>query len=564
MGEVRISQGNLSESISIILGDKEYNMIKNIRHLLMIGTFLLFSVTDVKPAHPQIFTARWLGGTGYYSDPFNWSISQVPCNEFFFTDYFVLIHPGSGTITSNQNCGVTFFALGPGYVFLATSQFFPVKNVYSVGGIGIGQADIAGTIWGDEGDFNARNVVLYGTARFIADNGANIEIGANTYAPTAADSTTLLSAEGFSTIWLSTLDFSSLEEIDASTSNLSQTPIVLTITATDFAQIKLPALKTIYASNETSDWFHFEIGSTGSGGDLIIGNLANVSGAGNVRININHPLSKLVAPASFQPAAKLELNTLPTAEGSKVIIGQNFIFHHVDETMFHFEPAVVQMNGTSEQLLEVASLDSGPTGTTINNFAFGQLYVGQPTQATDVHLVDSVDNANGHDVCGTGEALYLLGLAESAMDGLYIKGGSTLYLDSRNAYAMISGYMTDLQALLGEDDIIAFDEGFIARGTSLEQRDYDGDTIPDINDNCPLVANVDQRDVDGDGIGSICDPDFNNDLMINAPDLAYMKANYFSNDPNADLDNSGFVNSIDLAILKRMYFQTPGPSCVAP
>jgi parallel beta-helix repeat protein/YD repeat-containing protein len=35
--------------------------------------------------------------------------------------------------------------------------------------------------------------------------------------------------------------------------------------------------------------------------------------------------------------------------------------------------------------------------------------------------------------------------------------------------------------------------------------DTDGDGIPDINDNCPLVSNADQLDTDGDGLGDVCD-----------------------------------------------------------
>jgi cysteine-rich repeat protein len=35
--------------------------------------------------------------------------------------------------------------------------------------------------------------------------------------------------------------------------------------------------------------------------------------------------------------------------------------------------------------------------------------------------------------------------------------------------------------------------------------DQDGDTIPNIVDNCPTIFNTDQNDLDGDGVGSLCD-----------------------------------------------------------
>ncbi len=38
-----------------------------------------------------------------------------------------------------------------------------------------------------------------------------------------------------------------------------------------------------------------------------------------------------------------------------------------------------------------------------------------------------------------------------------------------------------------------------------EERDFDGDGTPELQDNCPDNANPDQRDSDGDGLGDVCD-----------------------------------------------------------
>jgi hypothetical protein len=46
--------------------------------------------------------------------------------------------------------------------------------------------------------------------------------------------------------------------------------------------------------------------------------------------------------------------------------------------------------------------------------------------------------------------------------------------------------------------------------TTLPPPDTDGDGVPDVDDNCPTVANADQLDTDADGSGDACDP-FPND-----------------------------------------------------
>ncbi|MBI4366445.1 MAG: thrombospondin type 3 repeat-containing protein, partial [Deltaproteobacteria bacterium] len=45
--------------------------------------------------------------------------------------------------------------------------------------------------------------------------------------------------------------------------------------------------------------------------------------------------------------------------------------------------------------------------------------------------------------------------------------------------------------------------------------DQDGDTVPDPQDNCPWTPNADQADRDGDDVGDACDPDRDNDGLLN-------------------------------------------------
>ena len=103
--------------------------------------------------------------------------------------------------------------------------------------------------------------------------------------------------------------------------------------------------------------------------------------------------------------------------------------------------------------------------------------------------------------------------------------------------------------------------------------DVDADGVTDSADNCflapngPLIPDAGghvQRDTDGDDFGNVCDPDFDNNLVTNAADLAFFKTKFFSSDPDADLNGDNVVNAADLAILKTMFFKPPGPSGLVP
>ena len=57
-------------------------------------------------------------------------------------------------------------------------------------------------------------------------------------------------------------------------------------------------------------------------------------------------------------------------------------------------------------------------------------------------------------------------------------------------------------------------------------KDTDGDGVNDSSDNCILTRNPLQRDTDADGYGNYCDTDFNNDHIVNAADLGYLKIKF--------------------------------------
>jgi hypothetical protein len=97
--------------------------------------------------------------------------------------------------------------------------------------------------------------------------------------------------------------------------------------------------------------------------------------------------------------------------------------------------------------------------------------------------------------------------------------------------------------------------------------DTDGDGIADTLDNCTLVANTDQRDTDIDGYGNLCDPDFNNDGVVNINDFNRLKARLNIVpvvDVDTDLDGNGAVNINDFNRLKSYLGKPPGPSGLHP
>ncbi|MFK7889137.1 MAG: thrombospondin type 3 repeat-containing protein [Gammaproteobacteria bacterium] len=110
--------------------------------------------------------------------------------------------------------------------------------------------------------------------------------------------------------------------------------------------------------------------------------------------------------------------------------------------------------------------------------------------------------------------------------------------------------------------------GTIATGVltlTRESSDSDGDGIADNADNCLEVINADQRDTNGDLFGNACDPDLNDDGVINVVDLAALRTVFFTADADADFNGDGVVNVTDLGIMRTFFFLPPGPSgLVAP
>ena len=78
---------------------------------------------------------------------------------------------------------------------------------------------------------------------------------------------------------------------------------------------------------------------------------------------------------------------------------------------------------------------------------------------------------------------------------------------------------------------------------NFQQRNADGDTVPDIVDNCPEESNPDQNDADFDDLGNSCDLDADNDGIPNGADDRESGDEDAS--PALDTDNDGEPNDND-------------------
>lgn len=100
----------------------------------------------------------------------------------------------------------------------------------------------------------------------------------------------------------------------------------------------------------------------------------------------------------------------------------------------------------------------------------------------------------------------------------------------------------------------------------FEDVDLDGDFVPDDQDNCLGVPNLDQRDTNQDGYGNVCDADYTNDGIIGLPDFIDLSVAYgtSSGEPtyseDVDSDGDGTIGSPEFILLSISFGGAPGPS----
>ncbi|MEZ6073521.1 MAG: PEP-CTERM sorting domain-containing protein [Pirellulales bacterium] len=324
------------------------------------------------------------------------------------------------------------------------------------------------TITDDASNFDAPLLTNIDHTRVTLSGGSTLAIPVNAYHGSDVSSGVIFAADGTDTV----LDLSTVASFD-NLRNFGGAP-VRTISATNGGTIDLSGVNTLQGGWAPGDDRLDIVAATGGAIDL--SNL-NTIPAGNVRFVVGSGSTmsfgsptKLVgtaialedATARVDVAGSLILGTdgsLSAAPLSQVAIGQHHLFATTDTNAWNLDTAVLALDGSSYQFIEIGGEDLGTAGSSAGNFGIGQLVVGTPTLPTIATLVDVFDNGN-QGSNGEPEALYLYGLG--GPDGLRIEGGSTLSIHNLNVYAFIDGAMTHLNALFAPDETtIEFDHGFI-------------------------------------------------------------------------------------------------------
>jgi hypothetical protein len=269
----------------------------------------------------------------------------------------------------------------------------------------------------------------------------------------------------------SRLDLSSLASMDFSQADDSL-DLTYDIEADNGGMIDLSGLQDI-AGPESARLRFVMSGATGQTDSAMV--FGDVVASGRTSF-------EAIGPGRFQfnslrlgPSASLLLPAVQTASEVRLVeaLGSEILVYSTDETRVNMGGGRLHMAGSAlsyatAQRLEVGGANLGlARAGGLLNFSIGQLVIGGEGQATQVRLVDQINNGN-RGPNGEVEALYLNGTPGTT--GLSIRGGSTLYLDGVELYVNTGNQWTHINGLFdNEVTRIAFDDGFIElRSAPLE------------------------------------------------------------------------------------------------
>ncbi|MAR90037.1 MAG: hypothetical protein CML06_04030 [Pseudomonadales bacterium] len=210
------------------------------------------------------------------------------------------------------------------------------------------------------------------------------------------------------------------------------------------------------------------------------------------------------------------------------------------------------------------------SATVTNNSSFERqdvvLRMYYPTGLNDLAEDTIGDNADCDNIGRAGNSCEATETITWPLGALAAGGSVTVSLPPVIASSVVEGsqipfiaWVEDSTARSSATDVVGIGEGM----ATVDDIDEDG--VGDNEDNCLGFANPNQEDTDGDGFGNRCDPDLNNDGIVDFLDFNLLRSAFFSSGSGLDEDfnQDGFVNFGDLAILRAFYGEAPGPSAVA-
>ncbi|MFT4570963.1 MAG: hypothetical protein ACI91F_001841 [Candidatus Binatia bacterium] len=206
---------------------------------------------------------------------------------------------------------------------------------------------------------------------------------------------------------------------------------------------------------------------------------------------------------------------------------------NTDTAVLYDNPACITSTGLGPNpacgLVKTASI--GGTGTGLLGEVVTYTFTVTNTGPETLTNVEIADPKTGVVITGSPIASLPVGVVNSDVTGTYTITAADVAAGNvtNQATATDAGGVTDASGTANDND-----DSTITTFSASPPVDTDGDGIPDVDDNCPLIANTDQADADSDGTGDVCedaDGDGIPDVADNCPLIA--------NTDQADADSDG-------------------------
>ncbi len=165
-------------------------------------------------------------------------------------------------------------------------------------------------------------------------------------------------------------------------------------------------------------------------------------------------------------------------------------------------------------------------GKRVDTFAWGQGVVTTGYGDHPISVPLDPNKAYTMGFSGTSAATAMIGgiaaLAEEEAQALHPDDQAYLNSGQMRQLLQLSGVkQTDAGCAIGSQPDMGKTVDLLTKGTvkpTIIWKDSDGDSVPDITDNCPFLPNFSQKNLDGDGSGDLCDSDIDGDGTVNEQD----------------------------------------------